>query len=516
MGLTAFPSVATLLEPPSWMVTATNQEIRVSARKGEATDDRTGLSPYDPYRPFETVQAALDASIEGDRISVEPGAYSISATLTNFDGRLIHLYPDVVLTGDTGSPMIYVPAAETLVITGYGEILNNGAGTTLYAEAGSFYYVQAKRVANIDPAGGPSVSSGASLAYLVVNVITAELYDALIYSGGECYVWSNKIRSNGISGNAVSVENNTTPGGRLYIESDEYSTLDGYTFVEDSTEACTVCIRGKSTRSDGSYVFSNCGTVCDWYVETSEIYGDDGIFDGTPGAGFHLHVSSDADSAATAIHHTIGTGANQAAAGDHIHGNITNVGAIGSTSQLPVVTTTSGALTTGVGFVTVWTVSALNQTININSGSAVDIVNQTFTMAAGDAYLVTVWGSIQNNSGSIVGYTATFSLGSLTGTASIAPGGIISGTDRRTIRLQFLATVESTSSADLWSQNLGHLGAALGSSNFLSEVTSYGMSNESGSNFTGSQAIKVQITASIGGGTQNFRLKYAQIERAQT
>lgn len=36
-----------------------------------------------------------------------------------------------------------------------------------------------------------------------------------------------------------------------------------------------------------------------------------------------------------------------AAASSHAHGNVTSAGAIGSTANLPVITTTSGALTTG-------------------------------------------------------------------------------------------------------------------------------------------------------------------------
>ncbi|MBQ9026867.1 MAG: hypothetical protein IJ743_00580 [Bacilli bacterium] len=43
----------------------------------------------------------------------------------------------------------------------------------------------------------------------------------------------------------------------------------------------------------------------------------------------------------------IGTTATTAASGNHAHGNITNAGAIGSTANKPIITTTSGKLTTG-------------------------------------------------------------------------------------------------------------------------------------------------------------------------
>jgi hypothetical protein len=42
-----------------------------------------------------------------------------------------------------------------------------------------------------------------------------------------------------------------------------------------------------------------------------------------------------------------GYGITDAATSTHVHGNITNAGAIGSTANLPIITTTSGVLTTG-------------------------------------------------------------------------------------------------------------------------------------------------------------------------
>ena len=44
---------------------------------------------------------------------------------------------------------------------------------------------------------------------------------------------------------------------------------------------------------------------------------------------------------------SLGTTASTAAKGNHTHGNITNAGAIGSTANKPIITTTSGKLTTG-------------------------------------------------------------------------------------------------------------------------------------------------------------------------
>lgn len=46
-----------------------------------ATDTRTGLSAYDPAKPFATLGAAKSAASSGDTILVGPGSYSITASL---------------------------------------------------------------------------------------------------------------------------------------------------------------------------------------------------------------------------------------------------------------------------------------------------------------------------------------------------------------------------------------------------------------------------------------------------
>jgi hypothetical protein len=58
----------------------------------------------------------------------------------------------------------------------------------------------------------------------------------------------------------------------------------------------------------------------------------------------NTHESPDTDALTASLHHTIGTSATQAAAGNHTHGNITNAGAVGTTANLPLITTTSGVI----------------------------------------------------------------------------------------------------------------------------------------------------------------------------
>lgn len=95
---------------------------------------------------------------------------------------------------------------------------------------------------------------------------------------------------------------------------------------------------------DGTTNFNSLGYVRPYVTATDRVLGRS-----SAGAGaaeeivctaFARTIFDDVDSAA--VRSTIG-----AAATSHSHGNITNSGAIGSTANLPVITTTSGVLTTG-------------------------------------------------------------------------------------------------------------------------------------------------------------------------
>ena len=58
----------------------------------------------------------------------------------------------------------------------------------------------------------------------------------------------------------------------------------------------------------------------------------------------------------------LGTGAGEAAEGNHVHGNLTSDGKLGSTAGLPVVTTTAGAVTT-------LALGTAGQVLTVNSGA---------------------------------------------------------------------------------------------------------------------------------------------------
>jgi len=129
-----------------------------------------------------------------------------------------------------------------------------------------------------------------------------------------------------------------------------------------------------------------------------------------------------------------GYGITDAATSTHVHGNITNAGAIGSTSGLPIITTTSGVLTTGSFGSTAGTFcqgndSRLSDTranpnaVTFNNGGAGGASGSTYT---GSATLTVSYNTV--GAPSTTGANASGSWGiSVTGSAgSVAWSGITS------------------------------------------------------------------------------------------
>lgn len=115
--------------------------------------------------------------------------------------------------------------------------------------------------------------------------------------------------------------------------------------------------------------------------------------DGTDGGAPKLpqantHESADTDSATTALHHTIGTGANQAAAGNHGHALSTLSGQVAqsqiadgaiSTSKIADVSVTSGKIATAAKEAAEWNASKLRDRALPSSGGT---TGQSLRLAA--------------------------------------------------------------------------------------------------------------------------------------
>lgn len=107
---------------------ATPNIVHVS-KSGDATNTRTLISPYNPWRPFAGPEAAKAAASSGDTIIVEPGSYTVTTTLAKdgvnwrgFVGTVINsTTPGLALFDDGGVNMQFS-------VSGFGELDSLGAG----------------------------------------------------------------------------------------------------------------------------------------------------------------------------------------------------------------------------------------------------------------------------------------------------------------------------------------------------------------------------------------------------
>jgi len=100
--------------------------ITVSGAAAGATDTRTGLSKYDGFRPFVTIQAALNAAASGDTIWVE-NQNAAYAAITN-----VPVSCTIYLGSGVSVSSLSMSSATTCTISGPGEIRNaSGTGVSL-------------------------------------------------------------------------------------------------------------------------------------------------------------------------------------------------------------------------------------------------------------------------------------------------------------------------------------------------------------------------------------------------
>lgn len=252
-----------------------HQTIRVSTRTG-STDTRTGLGVYDASKPFASVQAALNASVSGDTIIVEPGTYTLSARLTGFSGRVLHLQGatlqgNITVSG-VGDAMIRATSGQTLTITGTGTIRNTASAATINADSGSTARIEAAKIENTATSGAALVCGG-TLVIARVGEILSSLYDCVIFTRGIAHVRAERIVCG--ASNCVSLECDT-PGGTFFVDAD-YMIADEV-FAEESAEAGTVYIHCRHVEASGGPLSplddGGLGTFNQWYIRADKLSGD--------------------------------------------------------------------------------------------------------------------------------------------------------------------------------------------------------------------------------------------------
>lgn len=115
-----------------------DEKVVYVSKGSNASNTRTGLSKYDPTRPFATISAAISGAASGDVVHVLPGTYDENLTLVT--GVNLHFETGAIVDPSTGHAI--TAGAVTCKITGNGSFVGGGLGivcqgATLYLEAAS-------------------------------------------------------------------------------------------------------------------------------------------------------------------------------------------------------------------------------------------------------------------------------------------------------------------------------------------------------------------------------------------
>lgn len=177
------------------------------SKDSNATDTRTGLSKYNPFKPYVTLTAAQTDAVSGDTIVVLPGTYTnIAGDTTNAnlgkDGVNWYFYngAKIVLTGDVAEGegrWLFLPdSGSSFSVDGFGEFYNTNNNDLGYAHglvsggAGEIYF-RAKKVIVVCTSGqGMTFSSSTgSKQYLHVDEAIGNGSVCMAYAGGFQQGW---------------------------------------------------------------------------------------------------------------------------------------------------------------------------------------------------------------------------------------------------------------------------------------------------------------------------------------
>ena len=237
-----------------------------------------------------------------------------------------HLVGDIVVvryTGGTGTLNVtWGAGGQTVVLGAQYRFIATGTGATNWAlvkvdththtfgtTAGTFTEGNDARLSDSRTPTAHAASHASAGSDPIfdqdLNTTDGPTFQNIQLAGGDV-TWSGNVISG--FGNSIDFENGVLDAFGMNAQADAFKIQD----ESDPTKQAVFSAGGITTGTIRTFTF--------------------------PDASGTLALTSDIPA--------LGTGAGEAAEGNHVHGNLTSDGKIGSTAGLPVVTTTAGAVTT--------------------------------------------------------------------------------------------------------------------------------------------------------------------------
>lgn len=293
-------------------------------------------------------------------VYVSPGTYTVALTATNGDGSDTETKVDyITVLSAPVADFSGTPTSGNVALSVDFTDLSTNSPTSWFWDFGD---------------GGSSINQNPTYIYSYIGVYTVTL-TATSSSGSDsetkvAYITVNAVPEVG----AAEIEDCDVNTGGLAVG----MRVSNVALARDNwLGSLTIDAAAELRAKDNSYsTLVNNGTL-------QPLAGDRAVFDAL---GYAARHTNDADDSVTAIHHTLGTGADQAAAGDHTHvgmGTVTNIATGTGLTGGPI--TSSGTISdanTGVVAATYGDESNIPQ-IAINAQgritSASNIAISTFT-----------------------------------------------------------------------------------------------------------------------------------------
>jgi len=365
----------------------TTQVIFVS-QSGDATDTRTGISVYNPWRPFASLSAAKTAATSGDVIHVEPGTYTVTSSIAK--------------NGVSWEGTVYTVISCTT------------AGVSIFDDGGSSMSFNVSNFGALESTG-----SGGSVAK-ATHVSSVMNFYGVVNASGDIGLWVNGGR---MTGNIISVSSNN--GVAVLTDGGGSMDMRFYSAVTYGSGAAVSCPNGvqyvyaEQASSDGG-VGVSCGASGTQYYTGCIAHGDD---TGATNSGGTQYISVkilDGNSYSAS-----NSGGDSYIETQRSHGNIST---LSGTGELKITAQEiNGVILGGSNAASILDVTCPNQSVNSINAVEVDagkvFLTGTFKSTAASGVAVNLVGTssklILRNAVLVSDSAASYSISKTTGSPTI-------------------------------------------------------------------------------------------------
>lgn len=240
------------------LVPSSAQAVIYVSKSTTATDTRTGLSNYDPNKPFATLPAANAVASAGDVVRVSPGSYTNVPTTLAKNNVAMDFAPQTTVTSADRAIFDDGNVAMNIIVTGYGdfsssEVSGGGAGVINMRHASSSIDFTARKieVTATNETGNVAVYGSGSVK-VRADLIASYTNDYCVWwVSGEWHIDARIISSTSEGSSPVFLQGGS--GQNCWINANEISGTGGVGAVtmESSSSLARAWVVAKQIRTFG-------------------------------------------------------------------------------------------------------------------------------------------------------------------------------------------------------------------------------------------------------------------------